>query len=143
MIARRQAVLEINVAAEVLFAIGAETVALWDNHGGGGNIESAELDARITMIKPKEYWQSFAEGAKGFFAENTFDCVCFFGYHAMEGTLGGVLTHTMNSTAVQFYKLNGRYIGEIDIDSAIAASMVSLLVSFAVVILPVHKQKMP
>ena len=63
---RRQAVLEINVAAEVLFAIGAETVALWDNHGGGGNIESAELDARITMIKPKEYWQSFAEGAKGF-----------------------------------------------------------------------------
>lgn len=66
MIARRQAVLEINVAAEVLFAIGAETVALWDNHGGGGNIESAELDARITMIKPKEYWQSFAEGAKNF-----------------------------------------------------------------------------
>ena len=46
----------------------------------------------------------------------------FFGYHAMEGTLGGVLAHTMSSATVQFYKLNGRYIGEVDMDAAIAAS---------------------
>ena len=40
----------------------------------------------------------------------------------MEGTLGGVLAHTMNSTMVQHYKLDGEYIGEVDMDSYIAAS---------------------
>ena len=40
----------------------------------------------------------------------------------MEGTLGGVLAHTMNSKMNQYYKLNGRYIGEIDMDAYIAAS---------------------
>ena len=40
----------------------------------------------------------------------------------MEGTLGGVLAHTMSSVAVQFYKLNGKYIGEVDMDAYIAAS---------------------
>ena len=113
-IARRQAALELNAAADALFAAGAEEVALWDNHGGGGNIELSDLDERITPIKPKGLRLSFAAGK--------YDCVCFFGYHAMEGTLGGVLAHTMSSKTVQYYKLNGKYIGEIDMDAAIAAS---------------------
>ena len=113
-IARHQAALELNAAASALFDAGAEKVGLWDNHGGGNNIELSELDERITVVQPTGPRLSFAAGA--------YDCVCFFGYHAMEGTLGGVLAHTMNSKAVQFYKLNGRYIGEIDMDAAIAAS---------------------
>ena len=113
-IARRQAALELNAAADALFSAGAELVALWDNHGGGGNIELSDLDPRITVVQPKGPRLSFAEG--------NYDCVCFFGYHAMEGTLGGVLAHTMNSKALQFYKWNGKYIGEVDMDAAIAAS---------------------
>ena len=113
-IARRQAALELNAAADALFEAGAETVALWDNHGGSSNIELTDLDQRITVIQPKGPRLSFAAGA--------YDCVCFFGYHAMEGTLGGVLAHTMSSKTVQYYKLNGRYIGEVDMDAAIAAS---------------------
>ncbi|MBE6615863.1 MAG: peptidase M55 [Ruminococcaceae bacterium] len=113
-IARRQAALELNAAADALYEAGAEEVALWDNHGGGGNMELADLDRRITAVQPTGPRLSFAAGA--------YDCVCFFGYHAMEGTLGGVLAHTMNSKALQYYKWNGRYIGEVDMDSAIAAS---------------------
>jgi len=113
-IARRQAALELNAAADALYAAGAETVALWDNHGGGNNIDPADLDKRIIRIEPTGPRLGFAAGA--------YDCVCFFGYHAMEGTLGGVLAHTMSSKSVQYYKLNGRYIGEVDMDSAIAAS---------------------
>ena len=56
-----------------------------------------------------------------YFADGEYDCICFFGYHAMEGTLGGVLAHTMNSKNIQYYKLNGRYIGEVDMDAYIAA----------------------
>ena len=114
-IARRQAAKELNAAADALLEAGAESVSLWDNHGGGENIEASDLDPRIrTIVKPQGPRLSFAAGQ--------FDCLCFFGYHAMEGTLGGVLAHTMNSKAVQFYKLDGRYIGEVDMDAAIGAA---------------------
>ena len=113
--ARRQAALEINAAAEALFELGAVSVDLWDNHGGGGNIEVLDLDSRVKLLEvdPGLDRMSFAEG---------YDRIFYFGYHAMEGTLGGVLAHTMNSSAVQYYKLNGKYIGEIDMDAYIAAS---------------------
>jgi D-amino peptidase len=116
-VARRQAAKEINCAAQALFEAGAERVALWDNHGGTVNIIKEELDSRIEYIDldlhlPRMYFAS----------DNAFDCICFFGYHTMEGTLGGVLAHTMSSGAIQYYKLNGKYIGEVDMDAYIAAS---------------------
>ena len=114
-IARKQGVLEVNAAAEALFSAGAEVVALWDNHGGGHNIDPADIDPRITLLDPD------LSKPRMYFADD-YDCVCYFGYHAMEGTLGGGLAHTMSSKTVQFYKLNGKYIGEIDMDAYIAAS---------------------
>ena len=115
-IARRQAVSEVNAAAGALFEAGGEKVGLWDNHGGGNNVDAASLDSRIALISydPKFPRMRFANGE--------YDCICYFGYHAMEGTPGGVLAHTMNSKVVQYYKLNGRYIGEFDMDAYIAAS---------------------
>ncbi len=114
-IAKVQGALEVNAAATALFAAGAEKVDLWDNHGGGHNIDPADLDPRITLLDPD------MSKPRMYFADD-YDCVCYFGYHAMEGTLGGVLAHTMSSKTVQFYKLNGEYIGEIDMDAYIAAS---------------------
>lgn len=114
-IAKRQAALEINAAAEALFALGAERVDLWDNHGSGNNIDIADLDPRVKLL-------SYESGKRRMYFAGEYDCICFFGYHAMEGTYGGVLAHTMNSKAIQYYKLNDRYIGEIDMDAYIAAS---------------------
>ena len=116
-IARAQAVLEINAATEALFDIGVEKVGLWDNHSGGGNVDTSLLDPRIIYIEktPGKPRMRFADGE--------YDCICYFGYHTMEGTLGGVLAHTMDSASVQYYKLNGKYIGEVDMDAYIAAEM--------------------
>lgn len=114
-IAKKQGALEINAAADALFAAGAEKVSLWDNHGGGHNIDKNDLDPRVILLDPD------LSLPRMYFADD-YDCVCYFGYHAMEGTLGGVLAHTMSSKTVQFYKLNGKYIGEIDMDAYIAAS---------------------
>lgn len=114
-IAKRQAALEINAAADSLFSIGVECVDLWDNHGGGNNIDAADLDPRVKLLICD------SEMKRMYFA-GEYDCICYFGYHAMEGTLGGVLAHTMNSKMNQYYKLNGKYIGEVDIDAYIAAS---------------------
>lgn len=116
-IAREQAVLEVNAAADALFEAGVEVVGLWDYHAASSNVDVNALDPRITVIstdphKPRLY-----------FAEGNYDCVCFFGYHTMEGTLGGVLAHTMSSQSVQYYKINGRYVGEVDIDAYITAAV--------------------
>ena len=35
--------LEINTAAKALFDSGAEKVIVWDNHGGGGNVDFSSL----------------------------------------------------------------------------------------------------
>ena len=115
-IAREQAVLEVNAAAEELFEAGVEVVGLWDNHGGGNNIDPYALDPRITLVSPD------LKNPRMYFADGHYDCICFFGYHAMEGTWGGVLAHTMSSKTVQYYKLNGNYIGEVDMDAYIAAA---------------------
>ena len=115
-IAREQAVSEVNAAAEALFEAGVEIVGLWDNHGGGKNIDPNALDPRITLISPD------LKKPRMYFANGNYDCICFFGYHTMEGTLGGVLAHTMSSKTVQHYKLNGSYIGEVDMDAYIAAA---------------------
>jgi len=115
-VARKQAVLEINAAAEALFEAGVDRVGLWDNHGGGNNVDATALDSRIELIT------NGCQFPRMSFADGKYDCICFFGYHTMEGTLGGVLAHTMNSKGVQYYKLNGKYIGEVDMDSYIAAS---------------------
>ena len=120
-----QAVLEINAAAQALYAAGAEKVGLWDNHGGGGNVDTSLLDSRIVCHVPEGGSLRMA------FANGLYDCVCFFGYHAMEGTLGGVLAHTMNSAMLQFYKIDGRYVGEVDMDAYIAAEMGMPSVFFA------------
>ena len=107
---------EINAAAAALFAAGAERVDVWDNHNNGNNLRVEEIDPRVSVISHDPYKPRMG------FAAGEYDCICFFGYHSMEGTLGGVLSHTMNSNTIQFYKLNGRYIGELDMDVAIAAS---------------------
>ena len=114
-IAKHQAALEINAAAEALFDLGVECVDLWDNHGGSNNIDAADLDPRIKLL-------SCEQGKRRMYFAGEYDCVCYFGYHAMEGTLGGVLAHTMSSKTIQHYKLNGRHIGEVDMDAYIAAS---------------------
>ena len=114
-IARKQAAAEINAAAAALFGAGAEKVHLWDNHANGGNVDPADLDERLVLLPHDHAKPRMA------FAADGYDCICYFGYHAMEGTLGGVLAHTMSSVSVQHYKLNGRYIGEVDMDACIAA----------------------
>ena len=109
--AREQAILEVNTVARALFDTGAELVALWDNHGGGNNLDYPLLDKRIELITPDrtKIRQAFAENYG-------FDAMYYLGYHAMEGTVGAVLAHTFNSNEIQYMKINGKLVGEIEID---------------------------
>lgn len=111
------AVLEVNTAISALFDEGAELVAVWDNHGGIVNIPKEKIDERAVHINAK------GERYRFDFAKNYgFDAILFIGYHSKEGTPGGVLAHTYNSTAIQYARLDGEDIGELFVDSYIAAS---------------------
>ena len=113
--ARAQAILEVNAVAKALFDTGAELVALWDNHGGGGNLDYSLLDERILLITPDK-----SKVRQGFAEDYGFDAMYFLGYHAMEGTVGAVLAHTFNSSEIQYFKINGKLVGEIEIDKLYA-----------------------
>ena len=118
-IALHNAAKEANAIAAALFDSGAEVVSVWPNHGSPRNIDVEALDPRVELIPknverlPRRYY---------FALDRHYDGVFLIGYHAKEGTLGGVLAHTYSSVQVQYYKLNGVEYGEVELDTFVAGT---------------------
>ena len=115
-VAIRNAEKEINEAARALFDSGATKVALWENHGGGHNIDEKNIDSRVTHV-----YHTSGKPRFDFVREHNFKGIIYLGYHSREGTLGGVLAHTYSSVAIQYVKIDGKPVGELDIDTYICA----------------------
>ncbi|MBR0188888.1 MAG: M55 family metallopeptidase [Clostridia bacterium] len=109
---------EINAVVKGLFDGGAKLVAVWDNHGNGKNLDFSKIDNRVIRVEnpPTEKYERLS-----FAKQISFDGVLYIGYHAKEGTLNGVLAHSYNSELIQYYKVNGLSVGELEIDSWAAA----------------------
>ena len=109
---------ELNVVIKALFDCGATLVAVWDNHGSGKNLDFSLLDKRIVRVENTAQ----SRYKRMSFAENfVFDGLILLGYHARAGT-AGVLAHTYSSKKIQYYKLHGKQVGEVEIDAYVAAS---------------------
>lgn len=115
-VAIRNAEKEINATARALFDAGASKVCLWDNHGGGNNIDESKIDKRVTFVYHKKDKCRFE-----LVREHNFAGIIYLGYHSREGTRGGVLAHTYSSVAIQYIKIDGVPVGELDIDTYICA----------------------
>ncbi len=116
--AKKQAVREVNAAAKALFDSGANKVYVWDNHNGSLNLDYCELDKRVDIVAgvgAKHRWPGLYD--KGI------DGVLLIGYHPMADTYAGILSHTCSSVTYQYVKLNGKSVGEIEIDAASAARL--------------------
>lgn len=109
---------EVNAATEALYDYGAAKVFVWDNHGNLDNLDFKKVDPRAEKIKP----QSNSVGRLDFLSELSIDAMLFIGYHSREGSLNGVLAHTYSSQSIQYYKIDGKQVGEFDIDGIIAES---------------------
>jgi D-amino peptidase len=112
--AKLQATREADAAARACFDAGATEVIVWDNHGGSLNLEYDLLDSRCKIALGVGFphrWPGIDE---------TFMGVLFIGYHAMDSTEDAVMAHTYSSAAHQWVKVNGRMVGELAIDAAIA-----------------------
>ena len=123
--ARKQAVREINAAVSALYDGGAEKVYVWDNHNGSLNLDYMELDERVEIVAgvgAKHRWPGlYDKGIGG---------VLLLGYHPMADTYAGILSHTCSSVTYQYLKMNGRSVGEIEIDAVSAARLLNAPVIF-------------
>ena len=109
-----QATREADAAARALFDSGAEQVVVWDNHGGGANLEYQRLDPRCEIVMGSGFGRRWPG------LDAAFSGVLMVGYHAMEGTPGGVLAHSYSPHAYRWIKVNGREVGEMGLDAAVA-----------------------
>ena len=116
-VAKENAIREINAAVAALYDGGATKVCVWDNHGGGGNLDFSRIDQRIEQI----YWRDYPYRLD-FAVDHDFKGIIYLGYHSREGTFSGILAHTYSSVAIQYAKIDGEPVGELEIDSYIAAT---------------------
>lgn len=104
---------EANSAAMALFDNGANEVYIWDCHGTGVNLDYNEFDPRCKFI--------IGAGSRKRFPciDETFDGVLFIGYHAYD-TPKATLAHVYSSSTFTSHMINGKAVGELQIDAAIA-----------------------
>ena len=55
--------------------------------------------------------------------ERGFDGILLVGYHAMDNTVDAVLAHTMSSRQLQWIKINGVEMGEMEIEAAVTGML--------------------
>ncbi|MCX7819512.1 MAG: M55 family metallopeptidase [Kiritimatiellae bacterium] len=105
---------DINACVAACFEAGATVVIVRDGHGGGSNVTPSRVDGRARLIQGPTRRERYPELAGS-------EAVILLGYHAMSLTPGAVLAHTYSSKGIQRMRLNGREVGEIGVDAAIAA----------------------
>lgn len=112
--AQRLVTAETNAAIRGALAAGATEIIVEDNHGSGHNLLYEELhpEAKVIMGGPRP--QRFC------LLDKSFDGLILLCHHAMAGAQNGILAHSYSSVSVHRMILNGRPIGEIGFDAAIA-----------------------
>ena len=111
--ARQLYVGDANAAVEGALEAGAVDVIVADMHGRGFHFPLDKLHPRARYLMGSGHWPRFPflEGA---------DAMFLVGYHALHGTPAAVRDHTMSSAHWQDLWINGRLMGEVGIDAALA-----------------------
>ncbi len=93
---------DLNAAIAGCFEGGADAVWYADGHGGGGNLDPANIDPRAVMIRDFDDPRMFE------------DCAAYMeiGLHAMAGTRNAFLDHTQSSATIHDLSINGEPCGE-------------------------------
>ncbi len=88
---------------------------MWDNHGGRDNLDFSLIDPRAEKLVVDR-----TKGRMAFLSDYHFAGILYIGYHSRAGSINGIMAHTYNGMDIQYMKLNGKQVGEFDIDSLIA-----------------------
>jgi D-amino peptidase len=99
---------EVNAAVEGMVEEGVEDILIGDMHGPGA-VSFEDLHPKAKLLHGRPLGQSSVIDE----ALEDYEACMILGQHAMAGTPTGNLNHTQSSATVDYYKLNGRPIGEI------------------------------
>jgi D-amino peptidase len=106
---------EVNAAVGgVLEAVPGAEVLVADAHGPFRNLLPEDLDRRVRLVRGRPRPLGMLAGL-----DDDTDAVLFIGYHARSGAGPAVLAHTI-SDAVLDVRLDGRSVGEIGLNAALA-----------------------
>ena len=111
--AAAQGVREANAAARALFDCGAAEVWVWDCHGSGVNFDYTTVDKRCKIVLGS------GSGTRFPLIDESFGGIVLIGYHAYD-SLGSTLSHIYSSVTYQYMKIDGKKVGEVEIDCAFA-----------------------
>lgn len=111
---RRYMTEDINYCVKGLKAAGVDEVIVCDCHGVSYSVIWENLTSEVDFCV-----SGFVPG-KRFYGADDADAIILLGYHAMAGTAGGLLDHTYSSVDIQNIYVNGKAVGEIAFDAAIA-----------------------
>ena len=106
---------DINACVDAAKEMGVEKIYVRDCHGSSNTVIYEKLSDNA------DYYICGYMGEQRYMGIEDCDAVILLGYHAMAGTLGGVLEHSWSSACIQNIFINGIKRGEIAMDSAAAA----------------------
>lgn len=107
---------EANAAIEGALEAGAARVVVNDSHWLMRNLLVEQLHPRAELVSGDPKPESMMEGIGG-----GFDAALFVGYHARAGISHAILDHTY-ADRIHDVRLNGRPVGEIGLNAALAGS---------------------
>lgn len=105
---------DINACVAGLRDAGVDYIVVHDCHGGSYSLNWADVSPEA------DGYICGAVGDRRFVNLQDFDGIILLGYHAMAGTREAVLEHTYSSKSIQNMYLNGKAVGEVAVDAAIA-----------------------
>ncbi|RYG37268.1 aminopeptidase [bacterium] len=113
--ARRMMTHDVNAAIRGLRAGGAEEIVVKDSHNTSKNLLIDELEHGVHLVS------GHGAGEDGMMQgiDGTFDAAVLVGYHAMAGTGGGVMEHTLTGSLHRLW-INGNETGEMGLSALVA-----------------------
>lgn len=113
--ARRMITHDVNAAIRGARAAGADEIVVKDSHGNSKNLLIEDLEPGVELIS------GHGSGADGMVMgiDSSFDALMLVGYHAMAGTLGGVMEHTITGGIHRLW-VNGALTGEMGLAAGTA-----------------------
>jgi D-amino peptidase len=100
----------------VLSAQPDASVVVCDAHAMFRNLLPDRLDRRCTLLRGSPRMHGMLTGIDG-----GVDAVCFVGYHGRAGTARSVLAHTISGSTIACVRCDGRELGELGLNAALAS----------------------
>ncbi len=108
---------EVNAGIRGAFNAGAKEVVVADGHGNMSNIIIEDLDPRARLVSGNNRVMCQLEGL-----DETFDGIIFIGHHGREGGSKAVISHTLAGVCVNEMKINGKVVGETEMNAMVAGA---------------------